>query len=59
MPDCDHVYTLESIETPEGSGAGTTRTVWLRCTICDQRQARLTQRSDAEIQAELAELEAP
>ena len=58
MPDCDHVYDLESIESSEGSKAGT-RTVWLVCTICAHRQSRLTQRTDAEIAAALAEIDAP
>ena len=58
MPDCDHEFTLESIESPEGSKAGT-RTIWLLCTICALRQSRLTQRTDAEIQAALAEIDTP
>jgi hypothetical protein len=58
MSDCEHVYTLESIENPEGGKAGT-RTIWLICTICAHRQSRLTQRTDAEIEAALAEIETP
>lgn len=61
MPDCDHVYTLESIENPEGTetGKATARTVWLICTLCSERQARITRRTDAQIQAELDELYPP
>jgi len=60
MSDCDHEFVLESIESPTGTeGRGTTRTIWLACTICSHRQPRLTQRTDAEIQAALAELDTP
>lgn len=55
MTDCDHIYELESIETPEGSeGTSAPRTAWLKCVICGKRQGRITRRSDAQINAELA-----
>jgi hypothetical protein len=55
MTDCDHEYILESIANPSGAeGRGITRTAWLVCTTCGHRQARLTQRSDDEINAEIA-----
>jgi hypothetical protein len=55
MTDCDHEYILESIASPSGTeGRGTVRTMTLQCTLCDHRQARLTQRTDAEIDAEIA-----
>ena len=54
MADCDHLFTLDRIEGSDGNAA--VRTAWLRCTLCDQSQAVLTQRTDAEIQAELEAL---
>jgi hypothetical protein len=55
MLDCDHEYTLDAIENPSGAeGRGITRTVWLVCSRCGHRQARLTNRTDDEINAELA-----
>jgi len=58
MPDCDHKYTLESIETPEGTEPGNgIRTAWLICELCAHRQSRLTRRTDAQIEAELAEIQ--
>jgi len=60
MSDCEHEFTLESIENPEGTERpGAIRTAWLRCTICDMRQSRMTMRTDAQIQAELDEIQTP
>jgi hypothetical protein len=54
MLDCDHEYTLESIENPSGAeGQGITRTIWLLCSLCAHRQPRLTNRSDDQINAEI------
>ena len=59
MTDCDHEYELGSIESPSGKeGRGIVRTVTLRCKRCDHRQTRFTQRTDAEINAEIAALTA-
>lgn len=52
MLDCNHQFTLDHIDGNPGRGA--VRTLWLRCTLCDEQQPRLTMRSDEEIQAELA-----
>lgn len=55
MTDCDHVYQFESIENPaDTQGTNLTRTMWLLCTLCAHRLGRLTQRTDAEIAAEIA-----
>jgi len=52
MTDCDHEYQFESIENPaDPQGKNPTRTMWLLCTLCAHRQARLTQRTDDEINA--------
>ena len=47
--DCAHRYSVASIE-----GAGRARTLWLKCDKCGGSLARLTNRTDAEIAAELA-----
>ena len=55
MTDCDHVYQIESIENPaDTQGNNLTRMVWLSCTLCAHRLGRLTQRTDGEINAEIA-----
>lgn len=55
MTDCDHVYQFESIENPTAAqGNNPTRMMWLLCTLCAHRLGRLTQRTDAEIAAEIA-----
>ena len=58
MLDCDHEYTLDAIENPAGAeGRGITRIAWLVCSRCAHRQARLTNRTDDEINAELAAIQ--
>jgi hypothetical protein len=58
MLDCDHEYTLDAIENPSGAeGRGITRTAWLVCSRCGHRQARLTNRTDDEINAGLAAIQ--
>ena len=55
MLDCNHEYTLESIENPSGAkGQGTPRIIWLACSLCEHREGRLTNRSDDQINAEIA-----
>ena len=54
MLDCTHEFTLESIENPSGAKGQGIRTIWLLCSLCAHRQARLTNRTDDEIYAEIA-----
>jgi hypothetical protein len=54
MP-CQHDYRLDSIDPAKHPGEP--RTAYLACTLCQHRQARITTRTDDEINAELAALD--
>ena len=50
---CDHVFQVESIDNADAPD-GSTRTLNLVCSLCGHKQRRLTQRSMAAIENEIA-----